>query len=67
MLVLNKVSRYHVAIRAIQGAARHNLNVQVDAHLLITNLEHEIQKHREYILVNGKGIETLSTTVCLHE
>ncbi|KAK9471099.1 XFP N-terminal domain-containing protein [Dipodascopsis tothii] len=54
MMVLNETDRWSVACHAIRGAARTNQAVQVRAHLLVSNLEHERVKHQEYVKVHGE-------------
>ncbi len=55
MMLRNRVSRYHVAQAAIQGAAKRNERVRVDMHELLSNLKHEIVKTQEYIMETSKG------------
>lgn len=49
MLLLNHVSRYHVAIAAVKGAAKRNEKVQIRLHELVSELEGEIKDVQEYI------------------
>lgn len=53
MLVRNNVSRYHLAMRAIRHAAKHNPRVAANAQLVIVTLERLILEHRAFILENG--------------
>lgn len=50
MLLLNHVSRYHVAIAAIKGAAKRNSKVQMRLHELVSELDGEIKKTQEFIM-----------------
>ncbi|KAK5071153.1 hypothetical protein LTR64_007657 [Lithohypha guttulata] len=49
MLLRNHVSRYHVAVAAIKGAAKRNSQVQMRLHELVSEFEGEIKKTQEYI------------------
>ncbi|KAI5808910.1 putative D-xylulose 5-phosphate/D-fructose 6-phosphate phosphoketolase [Peziza echinospora] len=57
MMLRNHVSRYHVAIHAIRGAARFNKQVELDQHTAISTIEHEITEHKKYILKHGKDMD----------
>jgi len=57
MMLVNKVSRYHVAIAAVKGAALKNKKVRLKQHELVTSLERDITKTREYVMKHGTDIE----------
>lgn len=50
MMLLNRTSRYHVAIRALSGAAKRNQKVQMMLHELTSELTGEIKKTQEFIM-----------------
>ncbi|KAI9875798.1 MAG: hypothetical protein M1830_007989 [Pleopsidium flavum] len=54
MMIRNRVSRYHVAEAAIQGAVKRNEKVRVDMHELLSGLRHEVKKTQEYIMRTSK-------------
>ncbi|GKZ78218.1 hypothetical protein AnigIFM56816_001604 [Aspergillus niger] len=54
MMLLNRVSRYHVAQAAVIGASRRNEKVQVRQHELVSEFGHNIVETRKYILANRK-------------
>jgi xylulose-5-phosphate/fructose-6-phosphate phosphoketolase len=53
MMLVNEVSRFHVAKSAIRGAAKKNERVLLMQHELLSGLEHDIRKSREFILRHG--------------
>jgi xylulose-5-phosphate/fructose-6-phosphate phosphoketolase len=55
MMLLNRVSRYHVAIAAVQGAAIGNAEIRLDLHEIVADLKHQIKKVQEYIMENSQG------------
>lgn len=55
MMLLNHVSRYHVAKAAVIGASRRNEKVQIRQHELVSEFDHNILETRKYILANRKG------------
>jgi len=57
MMLRNHVSRYHIAIHAIRLGSLNNKTVGLDQHTLISSLEHDMKKCREYILNHGKDPE----------
>ncbi|PYH76701.1 D-xylulose 5-phosphate/D-fructose 6-phosphate phosphoketolase [Aspergillus uvarum CBS 121591] len=57
MMLLNHVSRYHVAQAAVIGASRRNERVQVRQQELCAELGHEIAETRKYILKNRQDPE----------
>jgi phosphoketolase len=58
MLSQNQVSRFHVAIAAVEAAIAVNPEVAIAAHEVTTNLQHSITKQTDFILANGKGTNT---------
>lgn len=54
-MIRNHVDRFHVAIHALRAGSMFNDKVKVDQHSLISQLEHDIKKHQEYIFKTGKG------------
>jgi len=54
MMLLNGVSRYHVAHRAIAAAAKVNPKVATVAHEMRTHFMHLAQKDEEYARENGE-------------
>lgn len=55
MLTVNKVSRYDVALAAIDGAKGVNQDVALMAKELVNDLEKQISNHANYIEEHGKG------------
>ena len=55
MLTINKVSRYDVALAAIEGARGVNKDVAIMAPELVKDLEKRINDHASYIEEHGKG------------
>lgn len=55
MMLVNNVSRFHVAKAALRGAARFNEKAQLEQHELCTQLDQEIADTKKYILANRKG------------
>ncbi|KAK9238834.1 XFP N-terminal domain-containing protein [Lipomyces kononenkoae] len=62
MMVLNKTDRWSVAVKAIEGAARHNPIVQIQSHMLISEFEHARCKHQDYVVEHGKDPDGLYDT-----
>ncbi|KAK2757209.1 hypothetical protein FQN54_004723 [Arachnomyces sp. PD_36] len=54
MMLVNKVSRFHVAKAAILGGAMRNKHVRLRQHELLSELDHDIAKTRKYIIANKK-------------
>ncbi|PYH74431.1 putative phosphoketolase [Aspergillus vadensis CBS 113365] len=54
MMLLNHVSRYHVAKAAVIGGSRRNEKVQIRQHELVSEFDHNIVETRKYILANRK-------------
>lgn len=57
MMLRNNVSRYHVMLAAIQGAAKVNDKVALDMVKLVTEVKHQVSKVQEYVMKNGKDPE----------
>ncbi|EGE02360.1 phosphoketolase [Trichophyton equinum CBS 127.97] len=55
MMLLNRVSRFHVAKAAVLGGSRRNEKVRIRQQELLTAFEHEIRSARKYIIENHKG------------
>lgn len=55
MMLVNRVSRFHVAQNALRGAAKVNEKVRVRQQELNSELENEIVGTRKFILKNHKG------------
>ena len=55
MLLMNRTSRYHVAMQAIKGAAKTNEKVRVRLHELMSELDGMIKRTQEYIVVHKTG------------
>ena len=60
MMIRNCVSRYHVAEAAVRGGAIQNAKVRLDQHEILSNLRHELQKIRSYIMKQGKGMPLMA-------
>ncbi|OJD34820.1 d-xylulose 5-phosphate d-fructose 6-phosphate [Diplodia corticola] len=54
MMLANNVSRYHVALRALEGAEQCNRDVRLDFVRLHTDIQHRIVKARQYIYEDGQ-------------
>lgn len=55
MMLVNNVSRYHVAKAAVTGGAKWNERVKVRQQELCSEFDHEIAETRKYIVANRKG------------
>ena len=55
MMLVNQVSRFHVAKAAIKGGAMRNKKVRIQQHELLSQLDHDIVATRKYIIANRKG------------
>lgn len=55
MMLVNRVSRFHVAKAAVIGGAMRNKNVRLRQHEILSELDHDIVKTRKYIIANKKG------------
>ena len=55
MMLLNETSRFHVAIRAITGAAKRNEKVRMRLHELTSELMGEIRQTQDFIVKNKTG------------
>jgi len=56
MQVLNGTSRFHVAIEALNSAAKFNKKVATEKELLVEYFEKKLQKHKQYIKSFGKDM-----------
>ncbi|KAF3491707.1 uncharacterized protein GIQ15_01224 [Arthroderma uncinatum] len=54
MMLLNRVSRFHVAKAAVSGGSLRNEKVRIRQQELLTTFEHEIRSARKYIIENHK-------------
>ncbi|KAG9259041.1 XFP N-terminal domain-containing protein [Emericellopsis atlantica] len=55
MMMLNKVSRYDLAARALRAAAGRDDKVKSKLDELVRKIDEEVAEIREYITANGKG------------
>lgn len=55
MMLVNHVSRYHVAMQAVRGAARWNEKVSTRLIELLAELQHSVKRCRKYILEHKEG------------
>jgi len=53
MMICNNTDRYHVAIHAIEGAAAQGHEISTSRVELVTTLQHELSKVKEYIYTGG--------------
>lgn len=56
MMLNNCVSRYHVALAALSGAAKRNERVQARQQELAAEFDQTMVTMRKYILAHGKGV-----------
>jgi xylulose-5-phosphate/fructose-6-phosphate phosphoketolase len=56
MMVLNKTSRYHLAMEAVEKAAKHNPAIGKIAKKLIAHFEKKLREHARFILKYGKDM-----------
>jgi xylulose-5-phosphate/fructose-6-phosphate phosphoketolase len=56
MLLLNHTSRFHVAIKAVQGGAKKNEKVRLRMQELVSELSHEITETQKYIMEMKTGM-----------
>lgn len=59
MMVLNKTSRYHLAIEALEKGSKQNPAIAKKAHKLVRFFEKELRDHARYILKYGKDREEI--------
>lgn len=57
MMLVNHVSRYHVMEYALRGGAKVNEKIKARLVPLLADIEHRIQKTRDYIFAEGKDPE----------
>lgn len=62
MMLLNNVSRFHVAAAAVRGGSLHNPKVSVDEHQLESWFMHEVEKHKRYALAHGTDPDDIYDT-----
>jgi xylulose-5-phosphate/fructose-6-phosphate phosphoketolase len=55
MMLVNKVSRFHVAKAAVQGAAKRNEKVGLRCQELLSELDMNIRETSKYIIEHGNG------------
>lgn len=55
MMLVNQVSRFHVAKAAVRGGGKRNEKVRLRQQELLTELDHNIVETRKYILEYRKG------------
>lgn len=56
MQVLNKASRYHVAIEAIRSTIKNNKELESKGNELINQFQKKLDEHSKYIIENGKDM-----------
>lgn len=56
MMLLNQTSRYHIAIKAVQGGAKRNEKVSMRMHELVSEFGHEIVVTQRYIYEKKTGV-----------
>lgn len=61
MQVLNKTSRYHLAIDLIEKGSLRNKKVREEKKKLIRYLEHKLGKHEKFIVKNGRDMPEIET------
>jgi xylulose-5-phosphate/fructose-6-phosphate phosphoketolase len=64
MMLVNRVSRFHVAQRALNGAAKANEKVRVYQQELNAQLEASIVNTRKYIMENHNGEGPILFAIC---
>lgn len=67
MMLVNKVSRFHVAKAAVQGAAKRNEKVRLRCQELISELDMNIRETSQYIIEHGNGTFNLIPVIILEE
>lgn len=68
MMLLNEVSRYHVAMHSLKGAARVNESIKDKLYSHLKTLEKEVSDITDYIMKESKGkfIIRLNSILCLN-
>ena len=56
MMLLNETSRFHVAIKAVQGGAKRNEKVRLRMHELVSELNQEIMETQKYLVKMKAGM-----------
>lgn len=59
LLVRNEVSRYHIAIRAVNCVSKENKKVAEKANSFISRCRKNLENHKKYIVENGKDPEEI--------
>uniref|UniRef100_A0A093VVR0 Putative phosphoketolase n=1 Tax=Talaromyces marneffei PM1 TaxID=1077442 RepID=A0A093VVR0_TALMA len=59
MMLVNKVSRFHIAKAAVQGAAKRNEKVRLRCQELLSELDMDIGETSKYIVENGNDPEDM--------
>lgn len=54
MMILNRCSRYHVALAAVKGAAAHNQGFALELQQIIARIQHDLAKAQQYIYKHGE-------------
>jgi len=67
MMLVNRTSRYHVAIQAIKGAAKRNEKVRLRLHELTTEMTGRISGVTKFILKEKTGKFPVDPNDCLSE
>ena len=60
MMLLNETSRFHVAIKAVQGGAKRNEKVRLRMHELVSELNQEIRETQKYLVEMKAGMYQIS-------
>jgi xylulose-5-phosphate/fructose-6-phosphate phosphoketolase len=55
MMLLNETSRFHVAIKAVEGGAKKNEKVRLKMHELVSELRSDMVDTRRYIMEKKAG------------
>ena len=55
MMLLNETSRFHVAIKAVEGGAKKNEKVRLKTHELVSELKNDAEEARKYIVEKKAG------------
>jgi xylulose-5-phosphate/fructose-6-phosphate phosphoketolase len=55
MMLLNETSRFHVAIKVVEGGAKKNEKVRLKMHELVSELKNDVEEARRYIVEKKAG------------
>lgn len=58
MMLVNEVSRFHVARAAVRGGSIRNERVRLRQQEFLTTFDHDVRSTRQYIIANHKGAYT---------